>query len=207
MPVFNDFGRVVTTLRTQYRRIQNGVMRTIVQVLADTETANSDALSQFTDTSYPAQTASGWILDAHWLPLMGLSRNGLSDAQARLFVLAKRRLNASTGNVDGLLVLLRELLPLATTIEWTAYYPKQWEVLIAGVPLSESGIVLEFLRKRPSPQGGGYSVAGDNGIGIAFDPVVMSFSSIHGPLVLTGSYSSIYGASPVTAGWAHQVPI
>lgn len=208
MPVFEGYSRYLDAVKTLLRRSETNKVRTWVQWLTEGATAAGQALSEFVDTSYPAQTASGWILDDHWGPLMNLQRNGLSDADFRLYVLAKRRLNRATGNVNGLLVMLRELLPGASAIEWTAFYPKEWTVQISGVPLATAGLVLEFIRKKASPLGGGYSVAGDNGIGIAFDPIVMSFSSTAGAVVITGSWSSVYGASgSAEAGWAHAVPI
>ena len=209
MPVFSDFtGRYLPLVKTLLRQRSINMVNLWTRILTEGTQAEAEAISEFVDTGYPAQTASAWVLDQHWGPMMAIQRNGLSDAQYRLYVLAKRRLNVAIGNVDGLLILLRELLPGATTIEWTAYYPKSWEVVISGVPLADAGVVLEFLRKRPSPQGGGYSVAGDNGVGIAFDAVVMSFSSIHGATTVTGSFSSIHGASgSAEAGWAHAVPI
>lgn len=209
MPVFSDFtGRYLPLVKTLLRRKATNMVNLWTTILTEGAEAAGEASSEFVDTGYPAQTASAWVLDQHWGPIMGLQRNGLSDAQYRLYVLAKRRLNVATGNVDGLLVLLRELLPGATGLVWTPYYPKSWEVVISGVPLVDAGAVLEFLRKRPSPQGGGYSVAGDNGVGIAFDAIVMSFSSTHGAVAVTGSFSSTHGASgSAEAGWAHVVPI
>lgn len=208
MPIFSDFNRYFEAVPTVLRRKADNVIRMWIKVLTEGATASAQALSEFVDTSYPLQTASAWVLDQHWGPLYGIQRNGLTDAVLRQFLLSKRRLNRSTGNVDGLLVMLRELLPGASSITWTPYYPKEWEVVVAGVPLADSGLVFEFIRKRPSPQGGGYSVAGDLGVGIAFDPVVMSFSSIHGAATVTGSWSSIHGASgSAEAGWAHAVPI
>jgi hypothetical protein len=208
MPIFSDFARYFEAVPTVLRRKADNVIRMWVQVLTEGATASAQALSEYVDTSYPLQTASTWILDQHWGPFYNLQRNGMNDPDFRLYNLAQRRLNRSTGNVDGLLIMLRELLPLATSIAWVPYYPKEWEVTVAGVPLTQSGLVFEFLRKKPSPQGGGYSVAGDNGIGIAFDAVVMSFSSVHGATTVTGSWSSTHGASgSAEAGWAHAVPI
>ncbi len=208
MPIFSDFSRYFEAVPTILRRKADNVIRMWVKVLTEGATASAEALSEFVDTSYPLQTATSWVLDEHWGPLYGIQRNGLSDADLRMFLLAKRRLNRSTGNVDGLLVMLRELLPGASSITWTPYYPKEWEVQVSGVPVADSGLVFEFIRKRPSPEGGGYSVAGDLGIGIAFDPVVMSFSSVLGAGTVTGSWPSIYGASgSAEAGWAHAVPI
>lgn len=208
MPVFSDFSRYLGAVKTVLRRRKDNAVYTWVQTLTEIAAGNGEALSEFVDTGYPVQTASAWVLDQHWGPLYGLQRNGLSDADFRLYCLDKRKLNRATGNTDGLLTILRGLLPGASSIVWTPYYPKSWEVQINGVPLATAGLVLEFLRKRPSPEGGGYSVCGDNGVGIAFDAVVMSFSSIHGAATVTGSFSSIHGASgSAEAGWAHAVPV
>ena len=208
MPIFTDYRRYLDGLKTLLRRRADNVVRLWVQTLTEGATANGEAYQEFVDTSYPLQTASGWVLDQHWGPLYNLDRNGLTDAEFRLYGLAKRQLNIASGNVDDLLSILRGLLPGAAPIVWTPYYPKTWEVVISGVPLATAGLVLEFLRKRPSPEGGGYSVCGDNGVGIAFDAIVMSFSSVHGAATVTGSFSSTHGASgSAEAGWAHAVPI
>ena len=208
MPIFTDYQRYLDGVKTLLRRSTVNTIRFWVQVLTETATAGGESLGDFMDTGYPAQTASGWVLDEHWGPLMNLQRNGLGDTAFRQYILAKRRLNVATGNVDGLLVILRELLPTASAITWTPFYPKQWTVEIAGVPLADAGAALEFLRKKESPSGGGYSVCGDLGVGIAFDAVVMSFDSVHGATTVTGSFSSIHGASgSAEAGWAHAVPI
>ena len=208
MPIFTDYHRYLDGIKTLLRRRADNVVRLWVQTLTEGATANGEAYQEFVDTSYPLQTASGWVLDRHWGPLYNLDRNGLTDAEFRLYGLAKRQLNIASGNVDDLLSILRGLLPGAAPIIWTPYYPKSWEVVISGVPLATAGLVLEFLRKRPSPEGGGYSVCGDNGVGIAFDAIVMSFSSVHGAVPITGSWSSVHGASgSAEAGWAHVVPI
>lgn len=208
MPVFSNFARYYERVPTVLRRKTDNVIRMMIKIWTEGATANGEALSEWVDTSYPLPTASGWVLDEHWGPFYNLQRNGLSDATFRLYCLAKRRLNSATGNVDQLLVILRELLPAATGIVWTPYYPKNWEVVVSGVPLVDAGAVFQFLRKNPSPTGGGYSVAGDRGLAIAFDAVVMSFSSVHGAATVTGSWSSVHGASgSAEAGWAHVVPI
>ena len=208
MPIFTDYRRYLDGVKTLLRRRADNIVRLWVQTLTEGATANGEAYQEFVDTSYPLQTASGWVLDQHWGPLYNLDRNGLTDAEFRLYGLAKRQLNIASGNVDDLLSILRGLLPGAAPIIWTPYYPKTWEVVISGVPLATAGLVLEFLRKRPSPEGGGYSVCGDNGVGIAFDAAVMSFSSTHGAATVTGSFSSVHGASgSAEAGWAHAVPI
>lgn len=66
----------------------------------------------------------------------------------------------------------------------------------------------ERWRKGPSPEGGGFSAAGDNGTAVIADKIVFSFNSVYGvapPSI--GWYSSYHGAVADTAGWAHVVAI
>jgi hypothetical protein len=205
---FTDFSRYTAAVKTVLRQKANAAVPTWVRILTDVMTGQAEAISEFFDASYPVQTASAWVLDGHWGPSLNLLRNGLSDADFRLYCLVKRRLNRSWGNVDGILVILRELLPTATSITWALFSPKTWQVNVVGVPLADAAVVFEFLRKRPSPEGGGYSVGGDNAFAVAADPLVMTFSSIHGAVVVPASWSSIHGPSGSgEAGWAHAVPI
>ena len=208
MPAFTDYARYLGAVKTALRQRAANAVPSWVKVLTDVATAQGQALSEFFDDSYPVQTASGWVLDQHWGPSLNLLRNGLTDVQFRLYCLVKRRLNRSWGNVDGVLVILRELLPAATSITWTLWSTKTWEVVVAGVPLADSALAFEFIRKRPSPEGGGYSVGGDNAFAVGFDAMVMTFSSTHGVVVVPASWSSTHGPSGSgEAGWAHAVPI
>lgn len=208
MPAFFDYARYTGAVKTALRQRAANSIPSWVKVLTEVATAQGQALSEFFDTSYPVQTASGWVLDQHWGPSLNLLRNGLTDVQFRLYCLVKRRLNRSWGNVDGVLVILRELLPAATSITWNLWSTKTWEVVVAGVPLADSALAFEFIRKRPSPEGGGYSVGGDNAFAIGFDALVMTFSSTHGVVAVPASFSSTHGPSGSgEAGWAHAVPI
>lgn len=169
--------------------------------------AGGQALEEYSDTSWPLATASAWVLDEHWGPFHNLQRNGMSDADFRLYCQAKRLLNQSWGAADQVLEIIMLLLPTAT-VTWTPWYPKAWDVTITGVPMSDSAAVLTFLEKKPSPDGGGFSVCGDNGVGIIVDPDMFNYSSVYGVIGVdydvTGWFSSVYGAGGGTqAGYAH----
>jgi hypothetical protein len=205
MPVFTAFDRYKDMIRTQWRRSDTNKIAAFLRLMADGGEATAKAIGQLLDSSFPLQTASGWILDTHWGPFYATQRNGFTDAKYRLFLLAKRRLNSASGNVDQLLVILRELLPAATSILWTPFYPKQWVVTVSGVPLDETASVFTFLAKHPSPIGGGYSVAGDLGIGVAGDTFVLTFADVDDEVPLSAWFADADGdpvGSP-TAGWAH----
>ena len=65
-------------------------------------------------------------------------------------------------------------------------------------------LVLQFLETQPSPIGGGFATAGENGFAISLDPETLNYSSIHGPVTVTGFYGSINGpGGGVQAGHAH----
>ncbi len=166
--------------------------------------ALGEAMEQQAEVSWPLATASGWVLDQHWGPWHGLQRNGQSDADYRLYTQAKRMLMRSWGSADQALEIFQFLLP-AATITWTPFYPKNWVVTITGVSLAAAAPAILFMTKMPSPQGGGFSVCGDNGMAMIADPVVFSYSSVHGPVPTSvGWYSSVHGASgSAEAGWAH----
>lgn len=169
--------------------------------------ALAEAMVEYSEESWPLQTASGWVLDEHWGPYHNLQRNGLSDVDYRLVIRAKRLLNKSWGSADQALEILRLLLPTAV-LEFTPFYPKAWVVNITGVDIATTVPALNFMEKKPSPQGGGFSVCGDNGIAIVSDPQALNYSSIHGVLgvdyLVTGWYGSVYGpGGGLQAGHAH----
>jgi len=170
--------------------------------------ALGEALEQQAEVSHPLATASGWVLDQHWGPFHNLQRNGQSDADFRLYTQAKRMLMRSWGAADQAIEIFKFLLP-AATVTWTPFYPKNWVINITGVPLADAAKAVLFMTKQPSPQGGGFSVCGDNGLATVADPVVFSYSSVHGPVPTSvGWYSSVHGASgSAEAGWAHVAGI
>jgi hypothetical protein len=169
--------------------------------------AGGRALSEMMETSWPLMTASGWVLDRHWGPYHDVQRNGATDSEFRAFIRAKRLLNRSWGAADQVLEIISVLLPTAGT-SWTEYYPKSWVVTITGVPMADAAEVMAFLQKKPSPLGGGFSVCGDNGMGVVVDPEAFNYSSVYGTMgveyQVTGWYGSVYGAGGGTqAGFAH----
>lgn len=173
--------------------------------------ANANALEEYSATSWPLDTASGWVLDQHWGPYHDLDRNGMDDPTYRLYNHAKRRLNKSWGSADQALDLFALLLP-AATLTFTPFYPKAWVVNITGVDMATAGAATKFMEKKPSPQGGGFSVAGDNGLAVVVDPFALNYKSVYGVLgvdyVVTGWYGSVYGpGGGQQAGHAHVAAI
>lgn len=169
--------------------------------------ALAEAVDQMAETDYPLPTAAGWVLDQHWGPMHNVQRNGATDARFRVFVQAKRLLNASWGAADQVLDILTLLLPAAGTI-FTPYYPKAWIIQLTGVNMSQAAEVLAFLSKKPSPLGGGFSVCGDNGFGLVTDPQCFNYSSVYGAVTVTGFFGSVYGpGGGVQAGYAHVAQI
>ena len=169
--------------------------------------ALGEALEQQAEASWPLATASSWVLDQHWGPFHNLQRNGQSDADFRLYTQAKRMLMRSWGAADQALEIFQFLLP-AATVTWTPFYPKNWVINITGVPLADAAKAVLFMTKQPSPAGGGFSVCGDNGMAVIADPIVFSYSSVHGPVPTSvGWYSSTHGAVAGDAGWAHVAAI
>lgn len=173
--------------------------------------ALAEAVEQMAETDYPLPTAAAWVLDEHWGPLHNVQRNGATDARFRVFVRAKRLLNASWGAADQVLDILTLLLPAAGTI-FTPYYPKAWVIQLTGVAMADAAEVLAFLSKKPSPLGGGFSVCGDNGFALVTDPECFNYSSVYGVIgvdyLVTGFFGSVYGpGGGVQAGYAHVAAI
>lgn len=169
--------------------------------------AQGEALEEFSTTSWPLDTASGWVLDAHWGPYHDLARNGMSDADYRLYNHAKRMLNKSWGAADQALAIFARLLPTAN-LSFTPFYPKSWIITITGVDMATAAPALKFMEKKPSPLGGGFSVCGDNGVAVIVDPICLNFGSVYGVMGVdydvTGWYGSVYGAGGgAQTGWAH----
>lgn len=203
MPIFRRYvedlwGRVPTLLRRKADNIYNLTF----QIAFEGFDAIAEALQEFVD-QWPIDEAPGWLLDQHWLPMHALSRNGLTDDECRRFNNAKRLLNASWGSAHQAIRIFKVLLPTATF--QYAYFPvKSWTVTVLGVDMATAEPAIRFMEKKPSPLGGGFSVAGDNGQAIIVDPEALNFSSVHGVVPITGWFGSVYGAGGGTqAGWAH----
>ena len=190
------------------RRKADNVLNLLINLGYEALDAQGEALEEMADTSWPLTTASGWVLDEHWGPYHDLQRNGQTDADFRTYIRAKRLLNRSWGSADQALTIFALLLPTAD-LSFTPWYPKAWTIGITGVDMATAAPAVLFMTKKPSPQGGGFSVCGDNGQAVISDPVVFTYNSIYGvnpPSV--GWYSSIYGASGgAEAGWAHVAGI
>ncbi len=168
----------------------------------------AEAVVEMMEVGWPLATASGWVLDEHWGPYVNQYRNGQSDDDYRLYIRAKRILNRTWGAADQALDLFKLLLP-AATVTWTPSYPKAWTININGVDMATAYPAVLFMTKLPSPQGGGFSVCGDNGQAVITDPIVFSYSSLYEMSNMSvGWYSSVYGASGgAEAGWAHVAGI
>lgn len=207
MPIFRRYVDVLLPkVPTVLRRMQTNIINLTHRVQFEAMDALASALEQYID-AWPIDTAPGWLLDEHWLPYHNLQRNGLTDAQARQFIHAKRLLNKSWGSGDQALEILQVLLPTAT-FKFDYFAPKAWKVTITGMKMEDAKQALTFMEKRPSPAGGGFSAAGDNGTAIIMDENVMSFASIYGNVVRTGWFGSIYGnPGSDTAGYAHVANI
>lgn len=189
------------------RRQATNVLNLLVNLGYEALDAQGEALTEMMETSWPLTTASGWVLDEHWGPYHDLQRNGQSDADYRLYIRAKRLLNRSWGSADQALAIFKLLLPTAD-LSFVPYYPKAWVINITGVDMATAAPAVLFMTKKPSPQGGGFSVCGDNGFSIVVDPECFNYSSVYGTLGVeydvTGWFGSVYGAGGGTqAGYAH----
>lgn len=191
---------------TVLRKTATNVINLAHKVQFEAMDAIAEALEEYI-AGWPIDTAPRWILDEHWLPYHNLQRNGLDDAGVRRFIHAKRLLNKSWGAGDQILEIFTVLLPGAGLV-FSYFAPKAWTVTITGVTMAEAAQALAFVEKKPSPQGGGFSAAGDNGMAIVQDKEVMSFSSVYGAVDVTGWFSSVYGPSGADeAGWAHVAKV
>jgi len=207
MPFFRTFvDDLLPLVPTMLRRFPKNIINLAHRVSFEAMDAIAEALEEYTN-NWDIDNASAWVLDQHWGPYHNVQRNGMSDADFRTVIHAKRLLNKSWGSANQALQIFSVLLP-AATLSWTYTPPKAWVVNITGVPIVDTIPALTFMRKNPSPEGGGFSVAGDNGIAIVQDPECLNFSSIHGAVTITGWYGSIQGpGGGVQAGWAHAAAI
>ena len=220
MPIFRSFvetlaSKVPTLLRRmpqvvideQGETTSKNIINLLIVLTYQFLDAGGEALEEFSSTSWPLDTASGWVLDRHWGPYHNMQRNGLSDADFRLYLHAKRLLNKSWGAADQALGIFRLLLPMST-LSFTPYYPKAWIINIGNVDLATAAGALKFMEKRPSPLGGGFSVCGDNGLAVVTDKHAFNYSSVYGvngvDYEVTGWFGSVYGAGGGDqAGYAH----
>src|SRR6185503_9411911 len=97
---------------TVWRRMANNILNITSSILHQGMDAVAEALSEYIE-SWPIDTAPGWVLDTHWGPYHNLERNGLSDADYRIYIHAKRLLNKSWGAGDQALQIYHLLLPTA----------------------------------------------------------------------------------------------
>ena len=232
MPIFRQFvetfGGFVPSLYRRMRTVVLGdaadgvttsvnVMNLLAVVYMQAFDAGAEALYEYSEVSWPLDTASGWVLDQHWGPYHNLQRNGLTDVVFRVFLHAKRRLNKSWGSADQALDIMGLLTSppvtgVAATLTFTPYYPKSWVINVTGITMAEAAPALAFMEKKPSPQGGGFSVAGDNGMAVVVDPIALNYSSVYGVIgvdyIVTGWYGSFYGpGGGAQAGHAHVAAI
>ena len=188
---------------TVWRRTAGNILDITNLVLQQAQDAVAEALYEYVE-AWPIDTAPAWVLDTHWGPYHNLQRNGMSDATYRTYIHAKRLLNKSWGAIDQALEIFHLLIPAATlSFDYTP--PKSWTINISGVEFADAVPAVLFMRKGPSPEGGGFSAAGDNGNAVIADKKVFSFSTTYGVAPASeGWYSSVYGASGGDeAGWAH----
>jgi len=208
MPIFRRFVEdLLPFVPSIWRRRADNLLNITISVYDQAMDAVAEALSEYLE-AWPIDTAPGWLLDAHWGPYHNLQRNGLSDADYRIYIHAKRLLNKSWGAADQALELFHLLLPTAD-LSFTYSPPKAWTINITGVDMATAAPAVLFMTKLPSPDGGGFSAAGDNGTAVVADAVVFSYNSIYDVVPPSvGWYSSVYGdPGSATAGWAHVAAI
>jgi hypothetical protein len=212
MAIYRSYQELlVQKLPTLYRKFRKNALRLLYETTGEGLDVVAGALSEFGEVSWPLATASGWVLDQHWGPYLNLKRGGLSDPAYRIYLQAKVLLNSSWGSADQALVIFSRLLPGAD-LQFDYFPPKAWTITITGVDMATAAPAVAFMTKRPSPEGGGFSVAGDNGMAIIVDPQVLSYGSVYGAVGIdyqvTGWYGSVYGAGGgAQAGHAHVAAI
>lgn len=195
---------------TVLRRKATNIINLSIRAMCEVEDAIAEALQDYVD-NWTIDNAPGWLLDQHWGPYHNIQRNGLSDADFRVFIHAKRLLNKSWGTADQALEIFGVLLPTAD-LSFTYFPPKAWVVNITGVSMADAAMAIAFMTKKPSPNGGGFSVAGDNGMANIVDPEALNYGSVYGTVgvdyLVTGWYGSVYGpGGGVQAGHAHVAAI
>lgn len=208
MSIFRSYVEdLIPLLPTVLRKKADNILRLTLQVYYEAQDAVAEALEEYID-AWPIDTAAGWVLDQHWLPYHGLQRNGSTDAEARVYIHAKRILNRSWGSGEQALQLFRMLLPQKAVLTFSYFEPKSWVVNITQITMAEAALAVKFMTKNPSPEGGGFSVCGDNGVAVVQDLIAFNYSSVYGAVDVTGWFGSIYDpAVPGQAGYAHAVGI
>ncbi len=212
MTIFRNYVEdLIPLLPTVLRKKADNILRLALQVYYEAQDLVAEALEEYID-SWPIDTASTWVLDQHWLPYHNLQRNGSTDAEARTYIHAKRLLNKSWGAGDQALEIFRMLLPIGAVLSFSYFPPKSWVVNIIGIDMTDAASAIKFMTKKPSPEGGGFSVAGDNGVAVIADAKVFCYSSVYGTegveYDVTGWFSSVHGAGGGTqAGYAHAAGI
>lgn len=207
--------RLLQSIRTTYRRSTRQAMYALHALVADLAQTLADAWEEYVETYWPLDTAPGWILDLHWGQKYDVQRDGMSDADYRLFIRGAILLLASYGTRDQVLEILLLLLPPAASVEFTELFPKAWSVTITGVPLADQLPVINFLRRNPAVAGvrktpaRGFATAGEQGLAVAADPVVLTYDSISlgGVPIAAGFGSASIVVPTATAGWAHVAEI
>lgn len=213
MAIFTQYvEKLLPLVPTIIRRKANNILNLTIGQYDAAMDALALALVEYIETSWPLVAASGWLLDSHWGPYHNIQRNGRTDAQFRTFIRAKRLLNRSWGAADQALEIFRLLLPPAATLTFAPSYPKYWTITILGVPIADTVEALAFMTKKPSPQGGGFSVCGDGGFAVVVDPNAFNYGSVYGVMgvdyQVTGWFTSIYGdPGSDVAGYAHVAVI
>jgi len=208
MSIFRSYVEdLIPLLPTVLRKKADNILRLTLQVYYEAQDAVAEALEEYID-AWPIDTAAGWVLDQHWLPYHGLQRNGSTDAEARVYIHAKRILNKSWGSGEQALQLFRMLLPQKASLSFSYFPPKSWVVNITDVTMAEAAPAVAFMTKNPSPAGGGFSVCGDNGVAVIQDLEAFNYSSVYGVVSVTGFFGSVYGVGGgAQAGYAHAVGI
>lgn len=196
---------------TVLRRFRKNIINLAVGQMYAAQDVIAEALEDFIVTRWPIPTASRWILDEHWGPYHNVQRNGVDDDTFRKYIRAKRLLNRSWGSADQALEIFGVLLPTAT-LTFSYFAPKSWVVNITGVSMADAELATNFMAKKPSPGGGGFSVCGDNALAVVIDPECFNYGSVYGAVGVdydvTGWFGSVYGAGGgVQAGYAHAVGI
>lgn len=216
MPFLRDLvGLIDQSLRSTYRKTATNAIRAYQTLQSQLAQAISDAYEEYLEEYYPLAVAPAWILNPHWGPKFDVPRNGLSDAEYRLYIQGQALLIESAGERDPILNIILLLLPGAS-VEFNEFFPKAWTVTITGLPLATILPVVNFLRRNPPVDGArktpakGYATAGEQGLILAVDPVVLTYDSVSlGGVPIAAGFGT---ANPVvvptpTAGWAHVAEI
>ena len=136
---FEDVFPMVPTL---LRRTASNLINVTYETMFKGMDAVAQALEEYVD-AWPIDTAPGWVLDTHWGPYHNLQRNGMTDADYRLYIHAKRMLNKSWGAGPQALGIFALLLP-AAGLTFSYFAPKSWVVNITGVDMATAAPAILF---------------------------------------------------------------